>query len=81
MLKNVILTIFTALFFISCSSNELKEPNAKCSEKPKAGMCKAMFIKYYFNNDSNKCEEFIWGGCGGNVPFKSLKECKQTCEE
>ena len=44
-------------------------------------MCKAMFIKYYFNTSSNKCEEFIWGGCGGNVPFKSLKECKQTCEE
>lgn len=81
MLRNLLMTISAALFLIGCSTNELKEANPKCSEKPETGMCKAMFIKYYFNNDNKKCEEFTWGGCGGNVPFKSLKECEQTCEE
>ncbi len=70
--------IFFTLLFIGCSKNN-KLPN-KCYQKANIGMCKAYFKKYYFNQKSNKCESYIYGGCG-EVAFHTLKECKQTCEE
>ncbi len=32
-----------------------------------------------FNACNNN--QFIWGGCKGNIPFESLKECKSLCEK
>uniref|UniRef100_A0A8C3Y0F2 BPTI/Kunitz inhibitor domain-containing protein n=1 Tax=Catharus ustulatus TaxID=91951 RepID=A0A8C3Y0F2_CATUS len=30
------------------------------------GNCKALFRRFFFNASSQQCEEFIYGGCGGN---------------
>uniref|UniRef100_A0A8B9FTB4 BPTI/Kunitz inhibitor domain-containing protein n=1 Tax=Amazona collaria TaxID=241587 RepID=A0A8B9FTB4_9PSIT len=30
------------------------------------GSCKALFRRFFFNASSQQCEEFIYGGCGGN---------------
>ncbi|MBA4146415.1 MAG: proteinase inhibitor I4 serpin, partial [Cytophaga sp.] len=30
--------------------------------------------------NEKKCKEFIWGGCGGVVPFETLEECKGGCQ-
>jgi len=33
-----------------------------------------------FNPSSNKCEQFIYGGCGGNENrFKNEEECLTKC--
>ena len=43
-------------------------------------MCKAAIPRWSFNIKSKKCEEFSWGGCGGNANnFESEKECIKTC--
>ncbi|GAB5539498.1 MAG: hypothetical protein Salg2KO_16010 [Salibacteraceae bacterium] len=47
-----------------------------CSEKPEAGPCEAIIPKYYYDSKTKRCREFEWGGCGGNVPFDTLEECK-----
>ncbi|KER24421.1 hypothetical protein T265_07897 [Opisthorchis viverrini] len=39
------------------------------------GDCKASFPSVYFDSESGKCEEFIYGGCDGNGNrFKSFDE-------
>jgi len=51
-----------------------------CNLEPDPGFCKAAMPRYYFDKEEGKCKEFIWGGCGGTVPFDSLDVCKGTCE-
>ncbi|PID42558.1 MAG: hypothetical protein CSA52_01355 [Gammaproteobacteria bacterium] len=51
----------------------------RCALLPASGKCKAAFRYYYFNQDVDRCEVFIYGGCGGVVPFKTLVECQTAC--
>ncbi len=51
-----------------------------CEAEPDPGLCRAAFMKYFFNPETSSCEEFIWGGCGGVVPFDSLSSCQVQCE-
>ncbi|KAF6245487.1 hypothetical protein C6989_03395 [Nitrosopumilus sp. b2] len=51
-----------------------------CNVEPDPGLCKAAFEKYYFNSETLSCDNFIWGGCGGTVPFNLLSECQMQCE-
>ena len=53
---------------------------AACSEKPEAGMCRAAFTRYYHDEQKGECRSFIWGGCGGNVPFDTMESCQSTCQ-
>ena len=47
-----------------------------CTLIPDPGMCEAAIQKVYFNQETQQCEYFTWGGCGGVVPFESLSECE-----
>ena len=47
-----------------------------CTLSPDPGMCFAALQMYYFNQETQQCEDFTWGGCGGVVPFESLAECE-----
>lgn len=61
---------------VSCAQKDLPEP---CYEKPASGKCKASHKRFYHDTRTGTCKPFIWGGCGGNVPFASLEQCKTTC--
>jgi hypothetical protein len=50
---------------------------SNCDLYPDPGNCRAFIPKYYFDKDEGKCKEFIWGGCGGVVPFESLEACEE----
>ena len=50
-----------------------------CYSDPDVGMCKAAIEKYYFDWESRSCKSFIWGGCGGNVPFDTMGLCQNMC--
>jgi hypothetical protein len=52
---------------------------AQCELVPDPGLCKAYFPRYYYDQAEGKCREFIWGGCGGVVPFETLEACRE-CE-
>ncbi|CAL7945196.1 unnamed protein product [Xylocopa violacea] len=44
------------------------------------GACRSYIQRYGFNPETNKCELFIYGGCGGNANhFDTLEECQKTC--
>jgi len=51
-----------------------------CSSIPDPGFCLAAFEIYYFDQNTGQCEESIWGGCDGLVPFWTLEECQNSCE-
>jgi len=73
--------LILVLVFTSCVSTKETALPKKCFEKQNSGMCKAYFKKYYFNVEDKKCKSFVWGGCGGNIPFNTLDECKSTCDK
>ena len=51
-----------------------------CSLLPDSGPCRAAFPAYHFNQTSGRCEEFVYGGCGGNRnKFATRRECKGRC--
>ena len=52
-----------------------------CYYIPHIGPCDAAFLRYYYDHEENECSEFIWGGCGGLVPFVSLEDCESSCNE
>jgi hypothetical protein len=79
MIKLFLLTLISIFALTSCTTTQ-KKLDSKCYSQPKTGKCKAMINKYYFDFNSGTCKTFIWGGCGGNVPFQTMKECKKSCE-
>ncbi|XP_042318257.1 eppin-like [Sceloporus undulatus] len=51
-----------------------------CRLPPMTGPCKARMPKFYYNWKSKKCEEFIYGGCFGNLNrFDTKEKCQRTC--
>lgn len=60
------------------------KPSAKeiCSLKEVVGKCRAAHSRWYFNKETKKCENFIYGGCGGNSNnFMTKMECEDFCQE
>ncbi|KAL3195691.1 hypothetical protein MRX96_001813 [Rhipicephalus microplus] len=54
--------------------------NPVCNETKNPGLCTGYFPRYYFNNVTKTCEQFIYGGCWGNGNnFHTLEECKDAC--
>lgn len=59
---------------------DTKEEDNICELPKEQGVCRAHFIRYYFNPSTQKCETFIYGGCGGNKNnFFTKKACEAKC--
>lgn len=59
-----------------------QECNGKClCRLPKAeGVCLGYFPSWFYNSDTKQCEEFVYGGCGGNMNrFYDRKRCEKAC--
>lgn len=58
-----------------------QEPLSLCDQPKDRGLCMAYIPRYFFNSATAKCEEFIYGGCGGNGNnFETVEECERTCK-
>uniref|UniRef100_A0A8C7A8G0 Tissue factor pathway inhibitor n=1 Tax=Neovison vison TaxID=452646 RepID=A0A8C7A8G0_NEOVI len=62
-----------------------QEPRNKpdyCFLDEDSGLCRGYITRYFYNNETKKCEEFKYGGCLGNQNnFMTLEQCKSTCED
>ncbi|XP_018495500.1 uncharacterized protein LOC100903276 [Galendromus occidentalis] len=59
-----------------------KKPKSVCDLPREPGLCKAKFPAWYYNAMTHQCEEFSYGGCGGNANnFESKEACDQTCPD
>lgn len=87
-MKIFTITTLTAILLSACSEQSLIESKEKkdntidvngnrCQLLPDPGPCEALFKKYYYDQAEGQCKEFIWGGCGGVVPFDSMEECEK----
>lgn len=57
-----------------------KQSNEKCSAAPEPGLCRGYMPNFFFNSTSQQCEQFIYGGCGGNENrYETIDECRKTC--
>ncbi|XP_038652369.1 carboxypeptidase inhibitor SmCI-like [Scyliorhinus canicula] len=64
----------------ACQTNCQPAYNHVCFLPRVVGRCRARFIRFYYNNATTACEEFTYGGCGGNTNnFVSMSECQRNC--
>ncbi|XP_017789145.1 PREDICTED: trypsin inhibitor-like [Habropoda laboriosa] len=74
-----------ALFFATlCCALMTQEASAavgpQCLLPLEHGPCKALMTRYGYNPVTNKCEEFMYGGCRGNENnFQSQDKCQEIC--
>ena len=52
---------------------------SNCYLIPDPGFCFAAISAYYYNQQTNQCDTFIWGGCDGVVPFWTYIDCISAC--
>ncbi|KAK9405044.1 kunitz/BPTI-like toxin [Crotalus adamanteus] len=53
-----------------------------CSLPAETGPCKGRIPRFYYNSASKQCQQFIYGGCGGNANnFETKDQCHYTCVE
>lgn len=72
--------------WVGCDRDEQCRPGEHCvvvdicRAPADVGPCDAVFPRWFYNSDTAECEEFIWGGCGGNANnFETKEECEAMC--
>uniref|UniRef100_A0A1A9V0W4 BPTI/Kunitz inhibitor domain-containing protein n=1 Tax=Glossina austeni TaxID=7395 RepID=A0A1A9V0W4_GLOAU len=54
----------------------------KCLQPKETGPCHMNLMRYYYNPETNACEEFKFGGCKGNENKFGFKEtCEKACKK
>lgn len=52
-----------------------------CSQPKVTGPCEAAIRRFWYNKKTNKCEQFIYGGCQGNKNnFETKRACQNRCQ-
>jgi len=72
--------LICAFMMVSCNDDDQPMTCEECSLIPDPGPCRASIPRYFFNQQIKQCEEFTWGGCFGVVPFETMQECIDCCE-
>lgn len=76
-MRRLLLPIAVALLALAgCNTQKLPEG---CYVKPESGRCKAAIMRYWYDEGANSCKGFIWGGCGGVVPYETMEACHAQC--
>ena len=51
-----------------------------CRSDPQRGECQKFTPHWFYNETSKRCEQFWYGGCGGNGNnYKTQEECERHC--
>ena len=60
--------------------SEQKQGRANCLKPKEQGTCRGIFERFYYNVETETCEDFVFGGCGGNENnFLSREKCNTYC--
>ncbi|PZC84790.1 hypothetical protein B5X24_HaOG203780 [Helicoverpa armigera] len=66
------------IVIVALSYCEAREP--RCLQPTDPGICYGHVPKYAYNNEAERCEQFIYGGCMGNDNrFDTLEACQAAC--
>ncbi len=56
------------------------QASCACELPMDVGPCDGKCPRWFYNAETGKCEQFIWGCCGGNANnFETLEECDAAC--
>ncbi|XP_061190042.1 actinia tenebrosa protease inhibitors-like [Saccostrea echinata] len=57
-------------------------PGSPCLlQHAQSGNCLGFFPSWTYNSNTGRCQEFVYGGCGGNRNrFNTLMECRRVCD-
>lgn len=54
--------------------------NPVCHEPKYVGPCRAAMPRFYYNQETKACEQFIFGGCSPNGNnFVKKEDCEKAC--
>ncbi|XP_049527513.1 papilin [Dermacentor silvarum] len=55
-------------------------PPEECTYPADSGPCDAYMPRFFFNTLTKSCEQFVYGGCGGNANnFRTFEYCQSKC--
>lgn len=66
---------------VGCALKSSSHPFADACTLPKViGKCRAAIPRFYFDGESQECEQFYYGGCDGNANnFETKGDCDAKC--
>ncbi|XP_037086585.1 papilin-like [Pollicipes pollicipes] len=63
-----------------CTGSKIEPGGAICRQRSLVGPCAGSITRYYFDDTSKRCQQFIYSGCGGNSNnFETRSECEGSC--
>ncbi|XP_063243513.1 kunitz-like toxin PcKuz3 [Bacillus rossius redtenbacheri] len=70
----------SSLLLLVCSAAVMAVPRDCCRMPAETGRCYAYFPRYFYDTDKQRCEPFVFGGCGGNCNnFQTVEACQVQC--
>lgn len=64
-------------FFSIFTENICEKPHTEGTLR-----CRAAKDRFWFNNETKKCQKIIYGGCGESKNnFITMEECQAACEK
>ncbi|XP_050036884.2 kunitz-type serine protease inhibitor A-like [Dermacentor andersoni] len=73
------ITVFVLTFCVVSAHGQMRRPTI-CHQPPVTGPCRARIPAWFYNPRTYSCEEFTYGGCGGNENrFDTQRMCEATC--
>ncbi|KAK6733333.1 hypothetical protein RB195_017218 [Necator americanus] len=79
-MKCMVFCILNIITVINGYDYNAKLRNPECGQPIDKGGCRAIHERWAYDPQTNKCVEFIYGGCRGNENnFRSRRECNLKC--
>ena len=68
-------------YFDHCVDENEEKPEF-CQLPPEKGPCIGQWTRYFYNQTTDDCTVFVYGGCDGNENnFHSLLACRVICQK
>ncbi|XP_072366339.1 BPTI/Kunitz domain-containing protein-like [Scyliorhinus torazame] len=79
-MKFQLLTVICSILLLALQFDIVQTDNPACSLPRQVGRCRGSMIRFYYNQDTQACQQFTYGGCGGNANnFETMSACQTNC--